>query len=370
MRFADWSSELRNRLVGNPRVRRIAQKIPLIQSIANRNAERLFAMCSGFVHSQVLYFCARTELIETLRERSLTLSELARITGVDEVRLRPLLTAAEALEIVERRSDARYRLGALGAAQCGNDGLRALILHHDALYRDLTDPLELAAQAPSESRLNRYWAYARQPDPDRVDDVSVAPYSSVMAASQRMLAEQIVDLPVFRGQSRYLDVGGGNATLAITIARRWPKLALTVADLPAVADIARDNVARAGLSDRIDIVGLDFFKKPLPTDQDVVSLVRVLHDHDDAEAAALVRAAATAIRPQGTLVVAEPMAGRSDAGRLIDAYFSIYLMAMGQGRPRSMAEITELLEGAGFGPPRRRRGIAPIISTVVTAQQK
>lgn len=327
-------------------------------------------MCSGFIHSQVLVWCVRLGLIELLEERDRSLAELAQATGVEPSRLQKMLSAAEALKLVEVRSNGDYSLGMLGAAQCGNDGLKALILHHDALYRDLVDPVAMAANAEGATRLNRYWAYACDTAPSSADAEAVAPYSEVMGSSQRMIAWQLAELGSLRDCGRLLDVGGGNGTLAIEIAKRQPQLRLTVVDLPAVADIARANIAREDLGERIEAVGLDFFRQPLPADHDALSLVRILHDHDDAEADALLRAACDALPPGGLLIVAEPMAGASAAGRLVDAYFSVYLLAMGQGRPRSQRDLRARLERAGFERIRRHRGLSPIISSVVTARRR
>lgn len=317
----------------------------------------------------MLFFCAKTGLIDRLAARPHALDELSQLTAVESDRLLPLLRAAAALRLLEERADGRWGLGMLGAAQIGNDGLRALILHHDALYRDLVDPLAMLQAAATDSRLSEYWAYARRQQPQTVDTAEVAPYSAVMSSSQRMLSEQLVDLSIFRGAGRFMDVGGGNASLAIALAQRWKNLEITVVDLPAVTELARANVAEAGLADRINVCGLNFFKDPLPAEQDIVSLVRVLHDHDDEDAAALIAAAKAALRPGGSLLVAEPMAGSDDAGRLIDAYFSVYLLAMGQGRPRSVAELSRMLRRAGLSEVRRRGRASPIICSVVTAQQ-
>ena len=369
MTFSDRLAEFRNRLVGNPAVRHKLQKIPIIQKVANNSAERLFALCAGFIHSQVLVFCVRLRLLERLQEQASTLEELAQDVDIDATRLEKVLSAAIALGLIEQRSDGAYRPGMLGAALADDDGLKALILHHDALYRDLEDPVAMAANASQPTRLAQYWAYSRSDDPAAASDDSVAPYSAVMGASQRMIAEHLGGLGVFSDSRQVMDVGGGDGTLAIEIARRQPHVKLTVADLPAVCAITRARIADVGLADRIGTAGLDFFNDPLPAGHDTACLVRILHDHEDAPVRALLKAVYAALPLGGRLVVAEPMAGRSSAGRLVDAYFSIYLLAMGQGRPRSRERLKSLLEEAGFEDVRRHFGVAPMIATVLSARR-
>ena len=61
------------------------------------------------------------------------------------------------------------------------------------------------------------------------------------------------------------------------------------------------------------VFGGDFRTDPLPKGADIVSLVRVIHDHDDEAALAILNAAWKALPEGGTLLLAEPMAGT--AGR-------------------------------------------------------
>ena len=69
----------------------------------------------------------------------------------------------------------------------------------------------------------------------------------------------------------------------------------------------------------------------------------------------------------GTLLIAEPMAQTPGAERSGDAYFGFYLLAMGTGRPRSVAEIRAMLHAAGFGQVRTRRTALPLVACVITA---
>jgi demethylspheroidene O-methyltransferase len=50
----------------------------------------------------------------------------------------------------------------------------------------------------------------------------------------------------------------------------------------------------------------------------------------------------------GTLLIAEPMAGTSGAEPMGAAYFGFYLLAMGKGRSRTPADFERLLVQAGF----------------------
>lgn len=360
---------LRNRLLANPKFRSKSQKIPFIHSLANRRANDLFALCSGFVHSQVLLAFVRTGLPDALSSGAKSVPQLASHARIPAARMQVLLRAATALELCAPLGSERYALGDLGAVLVSNDGLVAMILHHDALYEDLADPLHLLSGTGPPGQLQKYWAYA---DPDRttLEDVDVDAYTRVMGASQQAVAEQALSAIDLGDRRHLLDLGGGDASFAIAAASKWPHLRVTVADLPAVVAAARTHVAERQLDDRIDTLAIDFHSTPLPVGHDALSVVRILHDHDDAEVAGLLRAAQASLPNNGLLIVAEPIAEATRAGRLLEAYFSFYLLAMGQGRLRRFSELKTLLEAAKFGSIQRHKTSMPLIASVVSALQQ
>lgn len=364
---ADSLFNLRNRLLTSARFRRIAQKLPISQWVARRRAKNLFRICSGFIHSQVLLACVRLGILDRLRDGAVAASTLAAETGLPVERARHLLRSAAALQLLEKRHGERYGLGVLGAAMIENESLTTLVEHHALLYEDLVNPVSLFANTEVATTLSRLWPYASMEDPESLDTGAVERYTALMAASQTMIAEQVLAAVSLRDYESMIDVGGGAGAFVAAAAKRWPQLQLRLVDLPAVADIARQRLATQGLDNRVEVIGADATGGALPTDNDVVSLVRILHDHDDERVLELLAAARAALRSGGMLLVAEPLADAPGAGPLIDAYFNVYLLAMGSGRPRSFAELADLLRTAGFRGIRQRRTQVPLITGVITA---
>jgi demethylspheroidene O-methyltransferase len=359
---------LRNQLLSSARFRHLAQKIPFFQWVARRRARDLFRVCSGFIHSQVLLACVRLGLFDFLRDGAKSTAEIAGRASIPEDRARQLLRAAAALRLLEARRDDRFGIGVLGAAMIDNASLLALVEHHAMLYVDLENPVALFRDPGRETKMSQLWPYAAGQQPDTLETDDVASYTDLMAASQEMVAEQVIEAFSFRRQKRLLDIGGGAGAFAIAVAKRWPHLEITIADLPAVADIARRRVDAAGLASRIRVVGVDATKGSLPGGFDTVSLVRILHDHDEETVLELLTAARSAMAEAGTLLVAEPMADAPGAGDLNAAYFNVYLMAMGSGRPRRADELGALMESAGFRDVRPRRTPVPLITGVLVAR--
>ena len=196
----------------------------------------------------------------------------------------------------------------------------------------------------------------------------MAAYSALMAASQPLVASEILDAyPVGRHRC-LLDVGGGEGAFLAAAGARAPRLRLMLFDLPAVAERARHRFAAAGLGGRAQAFGGSFLDDALPEGADVISLVRVVHDHDDDAVRRLLRAVRAALPVGGTLLLAEPMAETPGAERMGDAYFGFYLLAMGSGRPRSATALTRMLGASGFARIRNLRTSTPLLTSVLVAR--
>lgn len=358
---------MRDRWLASPAFQRHAARFPLTRLIARRRAAQVFDLVAGFVYSQVLVACVRLQLFDRLAEGAQTLDELAASLDFEPEAAERLLSAAVALRLVERRRGGRFGLGALGAPLVGNRGVAAMVEHHSLLYSDLADPVALLRGSPVTTQLARYWPYAGASDPSTATDAEVSPYSSLMAASQPLVADAILAAVDLTRHRCLLDVGGGDGSFVVAAAARAPALRLALFDLPAVARAAASRFAAAGLSPRAQAHGGSFLVDPLPEGADVVTLVRVLHDHDDARVMTLLRAVHRVLPPGGLLVVAEPLAGTPGAARMGDAYFGFYLLAMGRGRPRTLARLVEMLTEVGFAGARSLPTPQPLQTAVLVA---
>jgi demethylspheroidene O-methyltransferase len=360
----DRGFALRDRLLASPQFRRWGARFPLTRFVARRRARALFDLCAGFVYSQILLACVKSRLCEILFEGPQSIDELARRLALPRDSTLCLLDAAAALGLAARRSGGRFGLGPLGAALIGNPAVIAMVEHHALLYQDLRDPLALLRGELPRTALADYWPYARRAQAAALTDADVAPYSALMAASQSLIATEVLDAYPLQGHRCLLDVGGGEGAFAIAAAARAPDLRLILFDLPAVAARARARFASERLADRAVAVGGSFFVDSLPAGADVASLIRVVHDHDDAGALAILSAVRKALPAGGTLLLAEPMAGPDGS----NAYFAFYLKALGQGLPRTPERLMQLLHEAGFTAAKVVATNTPLLARVIVAK--
>ncbi len=363
----DWRDRWRawrNGVIGNPGFQRWAARFPLTRPVARRRAQALFDLSAGFVYSQVAHACVTSGLLERLASGSRDVDDIAVKIDLSPAAAERLLKAAAALKLAERCGNGRYALGAEGAALRGAPGVAAMIEHHALLYADLADPLALLRRGGGGGQLSGYWPYAQGHGAE--DGAVTGTYSALMSASQAMLAAQVLDAYPIARHRRLLDLGGGDGTFLRAVAERAPGLGLSLFDLPTVATRAGERFAAEGLS--VAVTGGSFFDDALPRGADVMSLVRILHDHDDDRVMVLLKAVRDALPPGGTLLVAEPMSETRGAERMGDAYFGMYLLAMGSGRPRTAREIRSMLNAAGFARSRRVATAMPMIASLIVAR--
>jgi len=83
----------------------------------------------------------------------------------------------------------------------------------------------------------------------------------------------------------------------------------------------------------------------------------------------MLRHAHAALPQGGGLLIAEPLSGTPGAEPIGDAYFGFYFLAMGQGRSRTRAELSALVEQAGFAPLSERRTALPMLVRVLTTKR-
>ncbi len=363
----DHWRRFRNGLLASPHFQKFAIDFSPFRPISRRRSRQLFDLLAGFAYSQILYATVKLGLIDLLKDTPMEARDLAAKIGWPADSLERLLKAAVALDLLERDSKGRFTLGIHGAALAGNPWIGKFITHHGLLYRDLADPLPLLKGEVTETDLKRYWGYAGHGGEEDVGPENAARYTALMAASQQAVASEILATYDFTRHVHLMDVGGSNGTFLKAAAERHPHLELTLFDLPAVCDIARETLSADQLTARVTFSGGSFLADPLPRGADVITLIRILHDHDDDAVLNLLTRVRAALTPHGRLVIAEPLSGIRSIAPVSDAYFGLYFLAMGQGRTRSAAEIGTLLRQAGFQSPHLYPARMPLIASVIEA---
>jgi SAM-dependent methyltransferase len=151
---------------------------------------------------------------------------------------------------------------------------------------------------------------------------------------------------------RWLDVGGGDGTLAASVLERAQHVRADVYNLPAVEPLVARRAAQTRLEGRLGFVGGDFLNEPLPAWYDVISFVRVLHDWPAETARALIEKARAALRPGGTLIVSEEF--RTKDRLAVQFFWTYFLVGVDAcvSRLREVSWYQRVLAEAGFDDVR------------------
>lgn len=359
----------RDRLLTSQRFQRWVSSFPLTKPIAKRKARKLFDICAGFVYSQVLTACIQLNLFELLANGPKSHSDIAENIGLSMDATHTLLNAACSLDLLEKRKSNQYGLGELGAALLGNPGIAAMINHHDQFYVDLLDPVKLLKDQNYSTELSKFWSYSKSSKPEELKESQTAEYTQLMSDSMSLLAEDILASYSFANHKSLLDLGGGKGAFISSVCKKWPHLKGQLFDLPSVADQAKRNLKDLNLEDQVSTVGGNLFTSALPEGADVISLVRICHDHNDDVVVELLRKIFAVLPSNGSIMIAEPMAGTIGAKSVGDAYFGFYLLAMRSGRPRSPQELIYILQEVGFESCQQISTPRPLVTQILTAKK-
>ena len=146
---------------------------------------------------------------------------------------------------------------------------------------------------------------------------------------------------------RLLDVGGGSGIYSAAAVAAHPGLTAVVLEQAPVDAITRREIARHGLSDRVQVHTADMFHGSWP-EADVILFSNVLHDWDYPEVRQLLQKAAATLAPGGLLVIHDAFVSDDKSGPLPVAEYSALLMNITQGKCYSAAEYGAILRDLGF----------------------
>lgn len=318
------------------------------------------SILSGLITVHVARTACQLGLPEQLAGGPRSVEDLAAASGTQPALLARFLRTLASHQILIEHRDSRYALAPLGRSLLpGTTGsvrgtalfLGSRWLH--ACWHALADTLRTGKNGVEIAHGATLWKYlAAHPDERRdFQDAMVD-----ITATDAPAFARAVD---FSQAKRVCDVGGGYGTVLAHVLARNHHLEGVLFDDPSVLEGARLVLDTWGVTDRVRLVGGDFFSS-VPAGCDVYVLRQVIHDWDDARAEKILRTVRAAMQP-GQRVLLYDMQ-RSERVSQHPA-FSLDLMMMvvtDGGRERSLAEMEALLGRCGFQPGRVTPLAAPL----------
>ena len=314
----------------------------------------LFRLATGYYVSCAIHAVARLGIADRLKDGRQSHEALAIATGTHAAALRRVLRLLASAGVLVEERDGRFSLTAIGA--CLREDVpgsmrAAALLFGGPAHRNWLDlPYSLETGEPAFRRTGAADSFVRM----AAYPEEAAIFDKAMANFTRQIAPVLAAAYDFSGFGTIVDVGGGNGVLLEGILEANPRLQGVVFDLAHVVERARTRLATTAIGDRCTVHAGDFFRE-VPGDGDAYLLKHVIHDWDDEQALAILRACRKAVRPEAKLLIVEgvypPRIDQSEESRGAAANDVNMLVSTG-GRQRSADEFRSLYAAAGLALSR------------------
>ncbi|WP_158607997.1 methyltransferase [Nocardia panacis] len=307
---------------------------------------RMTEILNGAVLVPLVAVAAELGLADLVADGPRTVAELAQRSGSLPDPLYRVLRGLAAAGIFQETASRTFAATELSdTLRSGADSVRALarlwgISERTSALGHLGDTVRTGTPAFESVTGTDWWSHlANHPE-------QAAVFNDAMGYQVRRVHDATVSGYDLSGVRRLVDVGGGRGYLAAALLRRYPELTAVIFDQRAVVGEAERVLDEAGVADRAELVGGDFFDA-VPEGGDVYVLSRILHDWDDERAGLILRNIRKAMAPQGRVLVVDAAlteGNHPDDGKVMD----IVMLALHPGRERTLAEFGALFATAGL----------------------
>lgn len=221
-----------------------------------------------------------------------------------------------------------------------------LAMAGDRLYRFWHDLPEALVSGCPQSEVK----YSGRPLFDEIfkDPVKLRAFAEAMAGLSRQNFEKLVTIFPFSDYASHLDVGASTGLLSRLIVTHHPKVMSTAFDLPEVAVITREHVARAGFENRIRVLEGSFLTDELPKAQ-VVTLGNILHDWDLERKKQILAQVKKSVLPGGACLIIENIIDDARQANAFGLLMSLnMLIEFGDAYDCTFKELEDLCREVGF----------------------
>jgi predicted O-methyltransferase YrrM len=174
------------------------------------------------------------------------------------------------------------------------------------------------------------------------------------AMANSFAGEAMRRMPVPKGATEMLDIGGSHGYYSVSLCRRHEGLRSVVLDLPQAVEQAAPLLAAEGMGDRVVHRAGDALSDDLGTEAyDLVLIAQVVHHFSEEQNRELAVRVERALRPGGVYAVLDEFRPETakDAGQ-VGALLEFYFALTSQSGTWAVEEIIDWQRAAGLEPKR------------------
>jgi hypothetical protein len=316
-------------------------------------AGRAVQLALAYQAAHAVYVATRLNVPDHLGEGALTADAIALRCNASPDRMRRLLRALAAFDLLNDLGADTFELTAIGACLRGDalQSVRPLVLMYGSdNARQVFHGLEECVKTGRNGFeivfgvANSFDYFDGCPELGRVFDDG-------MSAASVLTGPAAAKTYAFDAVRHVVDVGGGQGGVIAAILRAHPHLRATLFDLPRVVAGASALPAEKDGPGRCRVVAGDMFDA-VPPGGDLYLLSHVIHNWDDAHATRILQSCRRAMsRGSRLLILDRVMQERIEADRVTQGNVLIDLMMMARtpgGCERTADEFELLLANANF----------------------
>lgn len=303
--------------------------------------EEVIAVVRGFQPACVLLAAADLNVFTIVKTKPMSAKAVADKLKADTRAITILLDALAAMALLTKQNK-EYSLPSEVAQLLTEDSSRSILpaIRHQAncLRRWVQLPQVIRNGQPAERILNIH---------SETEDIA-----AFIGAMDNFSTPAAIDVIRKLGTLNFchlLDVGGASGTWTIEFLRAVPEAKATLFDLPEVIPMAKERIAKAGLSDQVEFVEGNFYTDELPTGADFIWLSAIAHQNSRQQNQQLFSKLYTVLENGGKLVLRDVVMDESRTKSEVGALFAInMLVATEGGGTYTFDEFRMDLLNAGF----------------------
>jgi ubiquinone/menaquinone biosynthesis C-methylase UbiE len=307
----------------------------------------MLQIISGFWISRAVFVLAKLGIPDLLKTGSKTAEELASATQTHAPSLFRVLRALVSVGVLTSDNENRFGLTPLSETLVTDapGSLRWFTIselgqEHYPAWGNLMHAVKTGEIAFDDFHGRDVWSYFEKNPED------AAVFNNSMSGMTAAVNETLRSLYDFSKFKKVVDVGGGHGGLLTEILKSNPELKGVLFDAPQVIEGARDRIANAGVSDRCEAVGGDFFQE-VPAGCDAYVMKWIIHDWDDERSIKILKNCRSQMGPEGRLIIVDCVVPETNEPHF-SKFIDLNMLVMTGGKERTAREFEQLLAAAGF----------------------